>query len=232
MLGTNRTYNGRSTRRHSHGNVGVEFEVPSTVAATRKLSLALRRLDSRSRNEFPNSDVIVLESNLNTGRSSKKCKLHHENDSSSEDPNTNTVTVVPCDSVSVSCVSEDKLEKKVPSPSRSIIENSGLSKLITDNMVCRTCKRVGTLSISFPSIGVNTIIVHTAASVIGRGNLPLRYHLSIDRRDTNQLLIMTQTSSSAPPSCQMVMGAVMHNVSYRSSAFQTQPQWGNPLFQT
>ncbi len=100
MLGSKHTYTGRSTRRHLHPNVGVQFAVPSTAVANPKLLAALRRLDSRSRNEFPNSDVIMLESKLNTGKSSKKCKLQHEIDSYSEDQNTNTVTVVPCDSIS------------------------------------------------------------------------------------------------------------------------------------
>jgi len=121
------------------------------------VAVALRHLYSRCRNSGVNNEPIHLESQLNTGRSAKKCKLHHENEDSSGDLPPNSPIVVPCESIDGSSSTEELSKKNVPTPSRSIIENSGMAKLITDNTICRTCKRVGTLTISFPSLGVTTI---------------------------------------------------------------------------
>jgi hypothetical protein len=45
----------------------------------------------------------------------------------------------------------------IPPPERSIVENKGLKDLICDHLICRRCKRVNTIELSFPSIGVTTI---------------------------------------------------------------------------
>jgi len=47
---------------------------------------------------------------------------------------------------------------EIPPPERSIIHNkSTAAALVCDGMVCRKCKRVGAVVMSFPSIGVQTI---------------------------------------------------------------------------
>jgi len=45
----------------------------------------------------------------------------------------------------------------IPPPERSIIHNKSTAALVCDGMVCRKCKWVGAVVMSFPSIGVQTI---------------------------------------------------------------------------
>jgi len=70
-------YNGRQTRRNPNANDNV-FGVPAKVLATNKSSLALRKLDSRCKNEQLSERNACMVSNLNIGRSAKRCKVHHE----------------------------------------------------------------------------------------------------------------------------------------------------------
>jgi len=98
-----------------------------------------------------------MVSNLNTGRSAKKCKVHHELEVAASDLKPNNSSCESLDDFSRSDVPDEKEERSVPPPFRSIVENAGLANLITENMLCKKCRHVGHLEMTFPSIGVTTI---------------------------------------------------------------------------
>jgi len=158
-------YSGRQTRRNPNANDGV-FSVPSTVLAKSKSSLVLRKLDSRCKNEELSESNACMVSNLNTGRSAKKCKVHHEFEVVDTDSEPNDSSCGLLDHLSTSDVPEEEEERLVPPPFRSIVENAGLATLITENMLCKKCRRVGHLVMTFPSIGVTTI-PHARCSYCG-----------------------------------------------------------------
>jgi len=118
------------------------------------MKFAIGKLDSRHTSDR-STERCLAESQLNIGKYSKKCKLHHEHDDvSNETTILPSCPHVPFDDVSVT----DEMETiGVPPPAHSIIENQGLSDLITKNLVYHRCKLVGSLLVSFPSLGVTTI---------------------------------------------------------------------------
>jgi len=135
-------YGGRQTRQNPNANDGF-FGVPSTVLAKSKSSLALRKLDSRCKNEQLYERNACMVSNLNTGRSAKRCNVHHEFEEAGSDPNPNNSSCDLLDDFSQSDVPDEQEERSVPPPFRSIVENAGLANLITENMLCKKCRCVG-----------------------------------------------------------------------------------------
>jgi len=84
-------------------------------------------------------------------------------------------------------------KRSVPSPQRSIIENNAVAQVINENLMCKKCKRVDTLTISFPTVGVTSIFrAHcsfcdwTRDSVSSKSEiLRVTNHISVVDFDTN-----------------------------------------------
>lgn len=134
---------------NSSNTVADKAAVGTTVTPAKRKNTSglVRNLDNFNRSDARHAkdDAVVWnEDNLN--RSTKKrvivTALEHVTE-----PNEITEVVVTLPT----------LKECIPSPERSIVENKGLSELICNNVVCRVCKRVKSLELSFPSIGVTTI---------------------------------------------------------------------------
>jgi len=113
------SYEGRQTRRNPHANENLQF--PSSVVANRRTAKALRNLNGRTKNEVANDEFSLLQSKLNTGRSSKKCKLHHEIDSATSLETNNPPTHTAFELADDVSSTDGEGGESVPSPQRSII---------------------------------------------------------------------------------------------------------------
>ena len=145
---------GEQRQTQSNPDANAAIPLPTSPRANQRVNHAIRNLSSQSSKEVVTEDNKWQLSSLNAGRSFQKQKLEHDI-SDAKQP----IVLPPYYLNSLSGIddADDVDPDGTPPPERSIIDNKSTAALVCEGMVCRKCKRVGAVVMSFPSVGVQKI---------------------------------------------------------------------------
>jgi len=145
---------GEQQQTRSNPCANESIKLPTSPTANHRVNYSIRKLSSGSSKEVVTEGNKWQLSSLNAGRSFQKQKLEHEILDAKE-----PIVLPPYYLNRLSGIddTDDVDPDEIPPPERSIIHNKSTAALVCDGMVCRKCKRVGAVVMSFPSIGVQTI---------------------------------------------------------------------------